>query len=58
MIGRSEIPRTTPRVRMALRIKNWTIRGDAVTMQNFQTNQLGQLNIDAVYWGEWSILSQ
>ncbi|KAK9369487.1 dextranase [Lipomyces kononenkoae] len=53
-IGESNIP-ASPGVTMDLQISNWTVSGQPVTMQNFQSNSLGQLDIDVSYWGEWSI---
>lgn len=40
---------------MQLKIKNWTVGAEKVTMQNFQSGSLGQMDIDASYWGQWSI---
>jgi hypothetical protein len=40
---------------MQLKISNWTVKGQKVTMSNFQANSLGQFNIDGSYWGQWSI---
>lgn len=42
-------------VTMGLTIANWTVAGDKVTMENFQSDSLGQLDIDISYWGEWTI---
>ncbi|KZF23771.1 glycoside hydrolase family 49 protein [Xylona heveae TC161] len=53
-IGQSEIP-AAPGVVMDLHISNWTVGGEQVTMDNFQSNNLGQMNISDTYWGEWSI---
>lgn len=53
-IGESIIP-AADGVTMDLHIKNWTVKGEKVTMKNFQSDSLGQLDIDAQYWGEWSI---
>ena len=44
-----------PRITMGLDIKEWTVRGMPVTMDNFQTGHLGELDIDVSYWGQWSI---
>ena len=41
---------------MQLSIANWTIGGTRVTMDNFQSDRLGRLDIDVSYWGQWSIL--
>lgn len=53
-IGQSIIP-AQPGVTMDLTFDNWTVSGEKVTMQNFQSDSLGQLNIDASYWGQWQI---
>ncbi|KAJ6151534.1 dextranase [Penicillium chermesinum] len=53
-IGQSIIP-AAPGVEMDLQISNWTVGGERVTMKNFQSGDLGQLNIDESYWGQWSI---
>jgi hypothetical protein len=44
-----------PDVKMGLHIKNWTVRGKRVTCSNWQADSLGQLNIDASYWKQWSL---
>jgi hypothetical protein len=44
-----------PRITMELDITGWTVRGVPVTMDNFQTGRLGQLDIDVSYWGQWTI---
>ncbi|KAK2591700.1 hypothetical protein QQS21_010612 [Conoideocrella luteorostrata] len=44
-----------PGVTMGLTIDNWTVRGEKVTMENFQSQKLGQFNIDGSYWGQWKI---
>ena len=54
-IGESEVPATQPPVSMALRISNWSIGTQRVTMANFQSQRLGRLNIDVSYWGQWKI---
>jgi hypothetical protein len=54
-LGRSEVPAAEPAVRMQLRIADWTVGGEAVTMENFQADRLGQLDIDVTYWGQWEI---
>ena len=41
---------------MGLRIKNWTVEGQAVGMRNFQSDKLGQFDIAAQYWGQWEIV--
>ncbi|KAK9238094.1 dextranase [Lipomyces kononenkoae] len=58
-IGESIIPAATGgvAVKMDLQISNWTVSGQPVTMQNFQSNSRGQFNIDGSYWGQWSIRS-
>ena len=53
-IGRSKIPRSDG-CKMNLTIFDWTVGGAHVTMANFQSKKLGQLDIDASYWGEWAI---
>lgn len=53
-IGESIIPAASG-VTMNLEIENWTVGNQKVTMQNFQADSLGQLNIDGSYWTEWSI---
>lgn len=53
-IGESLIP-AAPGVTMDLRISGWTVGGQRVTMSNFQSDKLGQFNIDVSYWGQWSI---
>uniref|UniRef100_A0A093VA28 Dextranase n=1 Tax=Talaromyces marneffei PM1 TaxID=1077442 RepID=A0A093VA28_TALMA len=52
--GESIIPAASG-LTMGLDISNWTVGGQQVTMQNFQSNSLGQFNIDGSYWGEWQI---
>lgn len=37
-------------------ISNWRIGGQPVNDQNWQANQLGQLNFNASFWGDWSIV--
>ena len=54
-LGESRIPRASPAVTMGLTITNWSIGDEMVTMSNFQSNQLGQLDIDVSYWGQWVI---
>ncbi|KAL6242578.1 hypothetical protein RBB50_010718 [Rhinocladiella similis] len=51
-VGQSIIE-TLDSAQMQLEIKNWTVGGQKVTMQNFQT--LAHFDIDASYWGQWSI---
>ncbi|KAG4268136.1 dextranase [Fusarium proliferatum] len=53
-IGQSIVPKQSG-VTMDLEIENWTVGGQKVTMQNFQSDKLGQLNIDGSYWGQWKI---
>ena len=53
-LGQSLIPAASG-VTMGLQISNWTVGGQKVTMSNFQSDSLGQLNIDGSYWGQWSI---
>lgn len=55
-IGESIIPAASAVV-MDLQIANWTVGGELVTMKNFQSDSLGQLDIDVSYWGEWNIAS-
>lgn len=55
-IGQSIIPAVSGVV-VDLKIANWTVGGHQVAMDNFQSDSLGQLNIDVGYWGEWSITS-
>ena len=54
-LGRGEV-RPAPGIRMGLRIKNWTVEGQAVGMRNFQSDKLGQFDIAAQYWGQWEIV--
>lgn len=54
-IGQSIVP-AQPGITMGFEIDNWTVGGQKVTMQNFQSNQLGQFNIDGSYWGQWKII--
>lgn len=44
-----------PDVNLRLRIVNWTIGGEHVTMSNFQHDRLGKFDIDRSYWGQWGI---
>ncbi|KAK9342654.1 dextranase [Lipomyces starkeyi] len=53
-IGESIIPAASG-CTMDLEITNWTVKGQKVTMQNFQSGSLGQFDIDVSYWGQWSI---
>ncbi|KAL4865733.1 glycoside hydrolase [Aspergillus spectabilis] len=53
-LGQSLVP-YVPGMSMELHVENWTIRGEKVTMANFQSDRLGQLNIAGEYWGQWSI---
>jgi hypothetical protein len=53
-LGQSIIP-YVPGMRMELHVENWTIRGEKVTMANFQSDRLGQLDIAGEYWGQWFI---
>ena len=58
-IGESEIPAVTSKgraVRMNLTIAGWSVGSEPVTMNNFQSNKLGQLNIDVSYWHQWRVL--
>lgn len=55
-IGESVIP-ASPGMKMDLKISNWTVGGVQVTMENFQSDNLGQFDIDDSYWGEWEITS-
>ena len=54
-LGVSRIPAASPRVTMGLEIVDWSVGTEAVTMENFQSDRLGQLDIDASYWGQWNI---
>ena len=42
---------------MAIEIVDWTVGKELVTMENFQSDQLGQLDIATQYWGQWHISS-
>jgi len=42
-------------VKMELHISNLTIGGKPVDMNNFQHDGHGRLNIDASFWGQWSV---
>jgi hypothetical protein len=53
-MGQSIIPASSG-LEMRLTISNWTVGGEKVTMSNFQSNSLGQLNISVSYWGQWKI---
>eukprot|EP00927_Polykrikos_kofoidii_P087124 TRINITY_DN995_c0_g1_i2.p1 TRINITY_DN995_c0_g1~~TRINITY_DN995_c0_g1_i2.p1 ORF type:complete len:598 (-),score=55.55 TRINITY_DN995_c0_g1_i2:48-1841(-) len=53
-LGQSIIPAARG-IRMNLEIDHWTVGGQVVTMSNFQSDSLGQLNIDGSYWGQWKI---
>jgi hypothetical protein len=53
-LGESLIPAVSG-MDMELDITNWTVKGEKVTMSNFQADSLGQLNIAGQYWGQWSI---
>ncbi|KAF4428942.1 dextranase [Fusarium acutatum] len=53
-IGQSIVPKQSG-VTMNLEIDNWTVGDQKVTMQNFQSDKLGQLDIDGSYWGQWKI---
>jgi hypothetical protein len=53
-IGQS-IVHASSGLEMRLTISNWTVGGEKVTMSNFQSDSLGQLNIDVSYWGQWKI---
>ena len=52
--GRSMVPARNG-VEFSVAIVNWTVGGHKVTMENFRADQLGQLDVDASYWGQWSI---
>nr|AAC69692.1 dextranase isoform [Talaromyces minioluteus] len=52
--GESLIPAASG-LTMGLGISGWTVGGQKVTMQNFQSSSLGQFDIDGSYWGEWQI---
>ena len=54
-IGVSVIQAAHPPVSMGLHITNWTVCNRSVTMDNFQSNSLGELDIDISYWGQWQI---
>lgn len=49
------LPARSGGVKFSVAIDNWTIGGHKVTMENFRADQLGQLDIDVSYWGQWSI---
>lgn len=51
-IGQSIIP-AAQGVTMNLEISNWTVAGEKVAMDNYQS--LGQFDIDQSYSGQWSI---
>ncbi|KAF3386676.1 Dextranase [Penicillium rolfsii] len=53
-LGQSMVP-YAPETKMDLQVENWTVRGQKVTMKNFQSDSLGQFNIAGEYWGQWSI---
>lgn len=54
-IGCSVVLPSSPPVSMRLKIENWTVKGQRVNMDNFHHDRLGKFNIDASYWGQWSI---
>ncbi|CAO2653804.1 Nn.00g032150.m01.CDS01 [Neocucurbitaria sp. VM-36] len=53
--GRSIIP-ASDGLKLGLTISNWSVGGEKVTMSNYQNSSLGQLDIDASYWGQWKIV--
>lgn len=53
-LGQSIVPYVSG-TRMELEVEDWTVKGKKVTMANFQSDSLGQLNIASEYWGQWSI---
>jgi hypothetical protein len=53
-LGQSIVPYVSG-TRMELEVENWTVKGEKVTMANFQADSLGQFNIAGEYWGQWSI---
>lgn len=53
-VGESIIPAASG-VTMNLEISNWMVAGQKVTMDNYQSDSLGQFDIDRSYWGQWSI---
>lgn len=57
-LGRSEVKGGAGEgveVKMRLEIVDWTVGEQPVTMDNFQSDQLGQFDIAAQYWGQWRI---
>ncbi|KAL0479553.1 hypothetical protein AKO1_007738 [Acrasis kona] len=53
-IGRSIVSKQK-NIKMGIKIMNWFIAGEKVTMSNFKTDSLGRFDIDSSYWGQWSI---
>ncbi|KAL2131941.1 hypothetical protein VTI74DRAFT_4423 [Chaetomium olivicolor] len=53
-IGKSIVPASSG-LQFDMTISNWTVGGKQVTMGNFQSESLGQLDIDVSYWGQWVI---
>ena len=58
-LGRSQVKPAAEgvEVKMRLEIADWTVGEETVTMENFQSDRLGQFDIDAQYWGQWHISS-
>lgn len=52
--GKSIVPASAG-LEFGVTIANWTVGGRKVTMDNFQSDRLGQLDIDVSYWGQWAI---
>lgn len=42
-------------LRFGMKLRNWQIGGQKVDSSNWQSGQLGQLNVHPDYWGDWSI---
>lgn len=40
---------------MGIKISNWRIGSQRVTQDNWKSDELGQLNFNATFWGQWSI---
>lgn len=43
------------KLKMGLRIENWSIGGKKVDMTNWKVDELGQFNIHPDFWGDWTI---
>ncbi|KAG7294581.1 hypothetical protein NEMBOFW57_004657 [Staphylotrichum longicolle] len=53
--GKSIVPASSEGLEFGVTIANWTVGGQKVTMDNFQSDRLGQLDIDVSYSGQWTI---